>query len=102
LDMAQTRQGDIRDFRMRAGWQYLVNVGTVGYPRGLVEIKRRDKIGEEIVSEVRERLRKLKVKRGISVIPVLVCEGTLSKRIAADGFFPRIVSAEELLGREQR
>jgi len=35
-----------------------------------------------------------------NVIPALVYEGALSKRIEADGFFPRIVSAEMLLGIE--
>ena len=29
------REEDERDFRMKDGCQYLVNVGTVGYPRGL-------------------------------------------------------------------
>ena len=27
------READVRDFRMKDGGQYLVNVGTVGYPR---------------------------------------------------------------------
>lgn len=64
----------------------------------LVEIKRRETIGEEVVAEVQEKVRRLKVRRGTSVIPVLVCEGHLSKRIAADGYFARIVTAEDLLG----
>ena len=68
----------------------------------LVEIKRRDRIGEEIVAEVRERMAKLKVKRGVNVIPVLVYAGELSKRVPADGFFSRIVSAEELLGADRK
>ena len=65
----------------------------------VVEIKRRETIGEEVVSEVQEKLRRLKVRRGMSVIPALVYEGRISKRIAADGFFAHIVSAEQLLGR---
>ena len=64
----------------------------------LVEIKRRETIGEEVVAEVQEKVRRLKVRRGVSVIPILVCEGHLSKRIAADGYFARIVTAEDLLG----
>ena len=64
-----------------------------------VEIKRRDKIGEEVVSEVREKLKRLKVGQGMSVVPVLVYEGRISKRIEADGFFAHMISADRLLGR---
>lgn len=65
----------------------------------LVEIKRRESLGDEIVGEVQERAHKLKVKHGVSVIPILVYEGHLSKRIPADGYFARIISAEDLIGR---
>ena len=64
----------------------------------LVEVKRREAIGEEVVAEVREKVRRLKVHRGMSVIPVLVYAGHLSSRVVADGCFARIISAEELLG----
>ena len=66
----------------------------------LVEIKRRENLGEEIVGEVQDRAHKLKVKRGVSVIPILVYEGHLSKRVPADGYFARVISAEDLIGRE--
>ena len=46
-----------------------------------------------------QRAHKLKVKRGVSVIPILVYEGHLSKRIPADGYFARVISAEDLMGR---
>lgn len=65
----------------------------------LVEIKRRENLGEEVVGEVQERAHKLKVKRGVSVIPILVYEGRLSKRVPADGYFARVISAEDLMGR---
>ena len=64
----------------------------------LVEVKRREAIGEEVVAEVREKVSRLKVHRGMSVIPVLVYAGHLSSRVVADGCFARIISAEELLG----
>lgn len=66
----------------------------------LIEIKRREQIGEDVVAEVQEKVHRLKVRRGMSVIPVLVYEGRLSKRIAADGYFANIISAERLLGLE--
>jgi len=65
-----------------------------------VEIKRRDKIGEEVVSEMQEKLRRLKVRHGMSVVPVLVYEGRISKRIEADGFFAHMISADRLIGRD--
>lgn len=66
----------------------------------LVEIKRRETLGEEVVGEVQERARKLKVKRGVSVIPVLVYAGRLSKRVPADGYFAKVISVEDLIGVE--
>ncbi|MBQ2629904.1 MAG: hypothetical protein IJG13_09535, partial [Kiritimatiellae bacterium] len=65
-----------------------------------IEIKRREKIGEEVVSEMQEKLRRLKVRHGMGVIPVLVYEGRISKRIEADGFFANMISADRLLGRD--
>jgi len=65
----------------------------------VVEIKRRERIGEEVVDEVREKIRKIRIKRGMSVFPILVYDGALSKRIPSDGFFSSVVSTEQLLGR---
>lgn len=68
----------------------------------VVEVKRRESIGEEIVEEVREKIRRLCVRRSVSVIPVLIYDGRLSRRISADGFFARTISAERMLyGRER-
>ena len=64
-----------------------------------IEIKRRDSIGEWVVSEVEEKLSKFNTSRSVSVVPVLVYDGNLSKRVQADGYFGWIVSASELLGR---
>ena len=64
----------------------------------VVEIKRRESVGEWVVAEVEEKVSKLKAMHGVSVIPVLVYDGHLSKRVPADGYFVRIISACELLG----
>ena len=64
----------------------------------VIEIKRRNSIGEEVVDEVREKMVRFKVRRGMSVIPVLIYEGHVSARIAADGFFARMIPAEDILG----
>ena len=65
-----------------------------------VGIKRRESIGEEVVHEAEEIIARLKDRRESSVYAVLVYEGRLSKRVEADGFFARTISAESLLGRE--
>ena len=64
----------------------------------VVEIKRRESIGEWVVSEVEEKLAKFKTSRMVTVVPVLVYDGRLSKRVLADGYFGRTISARELLG----
>ena len=63
----------------------------------VIEIKRREIIGEEVVAEMRERIGKLKIKRGVNVVPVLIYAGALTKRVQASGFFARIISAEDLI-----
>jgi len=64
----------------------------------VVEIKRRESVGEWVVSEVEEKLSRLKTSRRVSVVPVLVYDGDLSKRVPADGYFGYIISAREMLG----
>ena len=64
----------------------------------VVEIKRRESVGEWVVSEVEEKLAKFKTSRMVTVVPVLVYDGRLSKRVLADGYFGRTISARELLG----
>ena len=66
----------------------------------VVEVKRRERIGEDVIDEVKEKVRRLKVKRGVSMFPELVYAGNISKRIEAIGYFRRIISAEDLLGFE--
>ena len=64
----------------------------------VVEIKRRESVGEWVVSEVDEKVSRLKTSRRVSVVPVLVYDGDLSKRVPADGYFGYIISTRELLG----
>ncbi len=67
----------------------------------VVEIKRRESVGEWVVSEVEEKISKLGVPRNTSIVPVLVYDGHLSKRVLADGYFGRSISARELLGLQE-
>ena len=64
----------------------------------VVEIKRRETIGEWVVEEVEDKVSRLRTQRTVSVVPVLVYDGILSKRVMADGYFGWTISARELLG----
>lgn len=67
----------------------------------VVEIKRRESIGEWVVTDVEEKMAKLKTSRTVSVVPVLVYDGRLSKRVTADGYFGWTISALEMLGMDE-
>ena len=63
----------------------------------VVEIKRRREIGAEIMDEVAEKVRRLKVAAGVSVRTALVYDGRLSPRIEAEHGFDVIVPADRML-----
>ena len=63
----------------------------------VVEIKRRREIGAEIMDEVAEKVRRLKVAAGVSVRTALVYDGRLSQRIEAEHDFDVLVPASRLL-----
>ena len=63
----------------------------------VVEIKRRREIGAEIMDEVAEKVKRLKVADGVSVRTALVYDGRLSPRIEAEHAFDVLVPASRLL-----
>jgi hypothetical protein len=63
----------------------------------VVEIKRRERIGEEVADEVQAKVSALGVPRGTTIRTALVYEGDLSPRVEADGYFDFLVPAEKLL-----
>ena len=63
----------------------------------VVEVKRRNEIGEEVEREVAEKVRRLKVRDGVSVRAALVYDGHLSKAVLGSGFFDAIVPFGQLL-----
>ena len=67
--------------------------------RYIVEIKRRDTIGREVISEVERKVSLLPTMKGISTRTALVYEGNLSKAVEGDGFFDAIVPVATVLGR---
>lgn len=64
-----------------------------------VEIKRKNRIGREVEAEMERKLSRLKVRKGLSVRPVLVYDGELDPQLAGSGYFAAIVDAARLLGR---
>ena len=64
-----------------------------------IEIKRKNRIGCEVEAEMEEKLKRLKVRKGVSVRPVLVYDGELDPQLSGSGYFAAIVDAARLLGR---
>ena len=63
----------------------------------VVEIKRCKRIGIEIEDEVEEKIRRLQVRKGVSVRAALVYQGELDPRVRERGFFSALVDMEELV-----
>ena len=73
----------------------LVQTACTAY---VVEIKRMKHIGSEIEDEMREKIRRLPLRDGLSVRPILVYDGELSPVVSGRGYFDSIVPARKLLG----
>ena len=63
----------------------------------VIEIKRRQEIGREIIAEVDAKVRAIRRPDGVSVRAALVYDGHLAPVAAADGYFDSIVPFEKLL-----
>lgn len=63
-----------------------------------VEIKRRREIGREIIDEMEGKIRRLPVRKGVSVRTALIYDGHLAPSVEGDGYFDAVVSVERLLG----
>lgn len=64
-----------------------------------VEIKRKNRIGREVEAEMEQKLKRLKVRKGMSIRPVLVYDGELDPQLSGSGYFAATVDAASLLGR---
>ena len=63
-----------------------------------VEIKRKARIGAEVVDEMKEKCRLLPRPSGISLRTVLVYSGELAPSIEPSGYFDALVPFGRLLG----
>lgn len=62
-----------------------------------VEIKRKNRIGREVEREMEEKLARLRMRKGMSVRPVLVYDGCLDPQLSGSGYFAATLDASELL-----
>lgn len=65
----------------------------------IVEIKRKNEIGREVIEEVDAKVRCLKMRPNVSFRTALVYYGHLAPIVEADGYFDAIIPFERLLGR---
>lgn len=64
----------------------------------LIEVKRKNEVGREVIEDVREKARRLKRPSETSLRLALVYEGRLDRTVETDGFFDTVVNARDLLG----
>ena len=63
----------------------------------LVEMKFCKTIGTEVITEVIEKITRLKIPKTISLRPVLIYQGELSEQVVKENFFSNLIAFEELL-----
>lgn len=64
----------------------------------LVEVKRREQIGPEIIDEMRERVAAFPRVAGKAIRTALVYDGELSPLVEANGYFDAVISFRHLMG----
>ena len=63
----------------------------------VVEIKHCKKIGEEVEDEVAEKIRRLPLRKGVSVRTALVYLGELDPVVEGNAYFDAVIPAESML-----
>ena len=62
-----------------------------------VEIKRKNRIGHEVEQEMEDRIGRLKLRKGVSVRPVLVYDGNIAPQLSGSGYFAATIDASVFL-----
>lgn len=90
-----------RNMRKRAGQKtrgvqidLLVQTQTTAY---VVEIKRKNHIGAEVEDEVRQKIKRLPLREGVTARAALVYDGDLAPSVVGRGYFDAIIPARKLL-----
>lgn len=63
----------------------------------VIEIKLQNRIEKTVIGEVKQKVKRLDVRRDISVRTALVYSGTLSPSVRDEGYFDHVVSLDALL-----
>ena len=63
----------------------------------IVEIKRRNGLGVEVVTELRQKVARLPVRKGVSVRTALVYLGELDPVVEGNAYFDAVIPAESML-----
>lgn len=74
---------------------FLIQTPCTAY---VVEVKRMNHIGSEIEEVMREKIRRLPLREGVSARPVLVYDGELAPTVTGRGYFDAIIPARKLIG----
>ena len=64
-----------------------------------VEIKRKREIDESIIAEMKSRIDRLPLRKGMTPRPVLVYDGDLAPYVEGSGYFDAVIPAAKLIGR---
>lgn len=67
------------------------------YTTYLCEVKLCKTIGTEIIPEVLQKIERLKIPKTVSLRPVLIYQGEISKQLVKENFFSKIISFEDFL-----
>jgi uncharacterized protein len=67
------------------------------YTTYICEVKFCRTIGTEVITEVIEKIERLKIPKTVSLRPILIYQGELSKQIAKENFFSKLIAFEDLL-----
>ncbi len=67
------------------------------YTTYICEVKCCQAIGTEVIAEVMQKIERLKIPKTISLRPVLIFQGELSKQVIRENFFSQLIAFEDLL-----
>ena len=63
----------------------------------VVEVKRRNELGHEVVDEMEEKISRIRRPRGVSMKTALVYDGNLAKTVEADGYFDAVIDIRDIM-----
>lgn len=87
-------------FQNKTGRQQVCQIDLLIQTKNTIyvcEVKFRKKVESSVISEVQDKIKKLKYPKTMSVRPVLIYVGELAPSIESENFFDKIISLDDLL-----